>query len=41
MYIKGDDLLRLIEDGKFISLYPGTQSRRVISAIENGGTVWP
>lgn len=41
LYIKGDDLLRLGEDGEFISLYPGAQSGKVTSAIENGGTIWP
>ena len=41
LYIKGDDLLRIGKDGEFISLYPGAQSERVISAIENGGTIWP
>ena len=41
LYIKGADLLRVGEDGEFISLYPGAQSGRVKSAIENGGIVWP
>ena len=41
LYIKGDDLLRLGEDGEFISLYPGAQSGKVTSVIENGGTIWP
>lgn len=39
--ILGDDLLRVGEGGKFISLYPGAQSGRVIGAITNGGTIWP
>lgn len=41
LYIKGNDLLRLSEIGKFISLYPGAGSERVINAIANGGVIWP
>ena len=41
LYIKGDDLLRVGENGEFVSLYPGAASGRVTNAIENGGTVWP
>lgn len=39
-YVKGDDLLRIDKNGEFISLYPGSDSDRVISAIEKGGLVW-
>ena len=40
-YIKGNDLLRVKENGDFVSLYPGAESGRVINAIKSGGTVWP
>ncbi|MFF2014925.1 hypothetical protein [Paenibacillus sp. NPDC058177] len=38
-FLKGKDLLRLKENGDFISLYPGADSTRVIRAIKeaNGG----
>ncbi|QQZ61577.1 RHS repeat-associated core domain-containing protein [Paenibacillus sonchi] len=38
-YIRGDDLLRVKENGDFISLYPGADSTRVKRAINeaNGG----
>lgn len=41
LYIKGDDLLRIGENGDFISMYPGAESSRVIDAIKNGGLIWP
>ena len=40
-YIRGKDLLRIKENGNFVSLYPGADSRRVITAIMNGGIIWP
>lgn len=40
-YIKGSDLLRVKENGDFVSLYPGVSSQRVINAINNGGVIWP
>lgn len=40
-YIKGNDLLRIKENGDFVSLYPGANSTRVINAIKNGGLIWP
>ena len=40
-YTKGEDLLRIKENGDFVSLYPGAESGRVLDAIENGGTIWP
>jgi len=40
-YTKGKDLLRIKENGDFVSLYPGAESGRVLDAIENGGTIWP
>ncbi|OMD48446.1 hypothetical protein BSK56_11780 [Paenibacillus borealis] len=38
-YIRGNDLLRVKENGDFVSLYPGADSTRVIRAINeaNGG----
>ena len=41
LYIKGNDLLRIGENGDFISMYPGAGSARVTDAILNGGTIWP
>lgn len=41
LYLKGKDLLRVTETGDFISLYPGAETGRVISALENGGLIWP
>lgn len=41
LYIKGDDLLRVSENGDFISLYDGAESARVTNAITEGGTLWP
>lgn len=41
LYLKGNDLLRVTETGDFISLYPGAGTGRVISAVENGGLIWP
>ena len=38
--IPGDNLLRITENGDFVSLYPGANSDRVLSAIEKGGTIW-
>lgn len=40
-YLKGKNLLRVTEDGDFVSLYPGAESGKVLSAIKNGGTIWP
>ena len=40
-YTKGNDLLRIKENGDFVSLYPGSESERVLNAIENGGVIWP
>ena len=40
-YIKGNDLLRIKENGDFVSLYPGAGSGKVLDAIEDGGVVWP
>lgn len=40
-YTKGNDLLRIKENGDFVSLYPGAESGRVLDAISNGGVVWP
>lgn len=40
LYIQGNSLLRLKQNGEFISLYPGTESARVINAIERGGLIW-
>ena len=40
-YTKGDDLLRIKENGDFVSLYPGVDSGRVTDAINNGGVIWP
>lgn len=36
-YILGNDLLRVSKDGKFISLYPGANTDRVLNAIKAGG----
>ena len=41
LYLKGENLLRVTDSGEFVSLYPGTKSGRVLSAIEKGGTIWP
>ena len=41
LYIKGDNLLRLTNDGSFVSLYPGASSWKVLSALEKGGLIWP
>ena len=41
MYLKGNNLLRVTNNGEFVSLYPGAESSRVLSAIEKGGTIWP
>lgn len=40
-YTKGNDLLRIKENGDFVSLYPGADSGRVRDAINNGGRIWP
>ena len=40
-YTKGNDLLRIKENGDFVSLYLGSESERVLNAIENGGVIWP
>ena len=40
LYLKGENLLRITESGDFVSLYPGANSGRVLSAIEKGGTIW-
>lgn len=40
-YTKGDDLLRIKENGDFVSLYPGATSERVLDAINSGGIIWP
>ena len=40
IYQKGDDILRVTEDGDFVSLYPGADSARVGKAIDNGGLIW-
>lgn len=40
-YIQGNDLLRIKENGDFVSLYPGAESQRVIDAITKGGVIWP
>ena len=40
-FTKGNDLLRVTENGSFVSLYPGAESERVINALKNGGTIWP
>lgn len=40
-YTKGKDLLRIKENGDFVSLYPGAESGRVLDAIQNGGVIWP
>ena len=40
LYLKGENLLRITENGDFVSLYPGANSDRVLSAIEKGGTIW-
>ena len=37
---QGENLLRITENGDFVSLYPGANSDRVLSAIEKGGTIW-
>ena len=39
-YIRGDDLLRVKENGDFVSMYRGANSDRVTKAIEEGGIVW-
>ena len=36
-YIKGNDLLRVKNNGDFVSLYPGVQSKRVQSLIKKKG----
>lgn len=41
LYMHGEQLLRLSDNGDFISFYPGANSARVADAIENGGTIWP
>ena len=41
LYLKGNDLLRITETGEFVSLYPGAETGRVNSSIENGGLIWP
>lgn len=41
LYIKGEDLLRIGENGDFVSVYPGIESAKVIKAIDNGGLIWP
>ena len=41
LYLKGNDLLRVTNNGEFVSLYPGAESGKVLSAIEKGGTIWP
>lgn len=40
-FTKGKDLLRIKENGDFVSLYPGAESDRVLDAINNGGVIWP
>ena len=39
-YISGEDLLRIKENGCFVSMYRGANSERVLRAIDNGGIVW-
>ena len=39
LYIKGADLLRIGEARKFISLYHGVQSDRVVKTIMNGSGI--
>lgn len=39
-YTRGQDLLRLKENGDFVSLYPGSSNEKVTKAIENGGLIW-
>lgn len=41
LYLKENNLLRVTNNGEFISLYPGAESGKVLSAIEKGGTIWP
>ena len=41
LYVKGNDLLRIGENGNFISLYPGADSAKVTDAIAKGGIIWP
>lgn len=38
-YTKRNDLLRIKENGDFVSLYPGAESERVLDTISNGGVV--
>ena len=40
IYQKGEDILRVTEEGEFISLYPGAESSLVEKAIERGGLIW-
>ena len=40
-YTKGNDLMRIKENGDFVSLYPGAESERIFNAIKNGGVIWP
>ena len=41
LYLKGNNLLRVTNNGEFVSLYPGAKTTRVLSAIKKGGTIWP
>ena len=40
LYITGNDLLRLTNEGNFVSLYLGANSGKVLSALEKGGLIW-
>ena len=40
LYITGNDLLRLTNEGNFVSLYLGAHSGKVLSALEKGGLIW-
>lgn len=37
LYVRGEDLLRIKSDGRFVSLYPGASTDKVAKAIERGG----
>lgn len=40
-YLHGSDLLRIKENGSFVSLYPGANTTQVWHAISEGGAVGP
>lgn len=40
-YLHGSDLLRIKENGSFVSLYPGANTTQVWRAISEGGAVGP